>query len=42
METSGDVLQLQTLVQYAQSLDFDVQLSLIPRNSGAVLTRELH
>jgi predicted XRE-type DNA-binding protein len=42
METSGDVLQLQTLVQYAQSLDFDVQLSLIPRNGGSVLTRELH
>ncbi len=42
METSGDVLQLQTLVQYAGSLDFDVQLSLIPRNGGSVLTRELH
>jgi DNA-binding XRE family transcriptional regulator len=41
METSGDVLQLQTLVDYAHSLDFEVQLSLIPKNGGAVLTREL-
>ncbi len=41
METSGDVLQLQTLVEYAHSLDFEVQLSLIPKNGGSVLTREL-
>ncbi len=41
METSGDVLQLQTLVDYAHSLDFEVQLSLIPKNGGTVLTREL-
>jgi DNA-binding XRE family transcriptional regulator len=41
METDGDVLQLQTLVQYAQSLGFDVQLSLIPRHGGSVLSREL-
>ncbi len=41
METSGDVLQLQTLVDYAHSLNFEVQLSLIPKNGGTVLTREL-
>ncbi len=41
METDGDVLQLQTLVEYAHSLDFEVQLSLIPKNGGTVLTREL-
>jgi DNA-binding XRE family transcriptional regulator len=41
METSGDVLQLQTLVAYAHALNFEVQLSLIPKNGGPVLTREL-
>ena len=44
MENNGDVLQLQNLVQYAQSLGFDVQLSFVPRggNGGSVLSRELH
>ncbi len=42
MENNGDVLQLQNLVQYAQSLGFDVQLSFIPRSGGSVLSRELH
>lgn len=42
MESNGDVLQLQNLVQYAQSLGFDVQLSFVPRGEGSVLSRELH
>jgi HTH-type transcriptional regulator / antitoxin HipB len=41
IETGGNVLQLQTLVEYAHSLGFDVRLSLIPQNGGRELTQEL-
>jgi HTH-type transcriptional regulator / antitoxin HipB len=41
IETGGNVLQLQTLVEYAHSLGFDVRLSLIPQNGGLELTQEL-